>query len=623
MINSNHSSTLFKLTLLAFFLLIVAMLVSLVNQPVSAQTAPCQGAAFNPNGTYVADDIVFLNDVNYKAKWWTQGRPPGDAWETMGACQGPTATPTPTPTLTPTPMPVSNGYDGVRIFYYIEWGVYGRNFFVNDLQKYVDGGYVTDIQYAFIDVDENGSCQLFDEWAAIEKAGRGAYRQKGNLAQLAALRDANPGIKITMSLGGWTLSDHFSNVAKDDTKLANMVSTCVQMMKQYRFDGLDIDWEYPGGGGHPDNAVDPVNDGPNFTKMLQALRDGLDAEGNAPYGGKYLLTAALPAGEDKFQRLEMTNIGQLLDYASLMTYDFNGAWQEMPAHLTALYMNEDDPRFGTGGTGERYYTDHAIQMYLHGGISADGTVIDGGVPPQKLVMGLPFYGLSWSGVSDTEISPGLPGLYTNADSGWGNMMGPMWDGNKSPGPLLDPTGENSGGSWQKGVWDYDDIANRLLDNGYTRYFDEDAVAVYAYNPDISGGTLISYDDPQSVEIKSKYVADNCLGGIMVWEFTNNSEQGSRDLHDAIMAGFATGANPATNSACDPSSPQAQVTPTMTPTIDPTVEPTATPTPGSDIPLAVDVASSGTTHDAYISLFAAVVLMIGVTAVIGRATLRHD
>ena len=269
-------------------------------------------------------------------------------------------------------------------------------------------------------------------------------------------------------------------------------------------------------------------------------------------------------------------------------------------------------------------------MYINGGTTAEGHPVDGGFPRERLVLGLPFYGLSWSGVPNTEVSEGLPGLYTDGDAGRGNMSGTMYDTEwwlgkpGQPNPLLDATGENSGGSWQAGVWDYDDIANRLLDNGYTRYYDEEAVGVYAYNPDIDGGTFISYDDAQTIEIKSKYTADNCLGGVMVWEMTNNSENRNTDLHDGIMAGFATGANPATNPNCDPT---IQVTPMPTsvpPTSEPTSEPGQGGTSGTDTPLAVGVSGREIDNRSLLPLLIAVAITLVVSGTaISRTTLRHD
>ncbi len=467
----------------------------------------------------------------------------------------PNATPMPTAVPEPTAVPDPDAGDGgVHIYYFPEWGVYGRNYQVGDIKPLIDAGYVNTIQYSFIDVLEDGTCQIDDEFAALEwTTGTNGYTQTGTLAQMAALRDDYLGdVKIVLSLGGWTLSDHFSMIAADSAKLQTMAQSCVSLMEQYRFDGLDIDWEFPGGGGRFDNINAPNHetvDGPNFAIMLETLRGALDAAGTGPDGEPYLLTAAVNAGEDKINRLPLEDIHPHLDYLSLMTYDLNGAWQDMPAHNAPLYANDNDPRVVSNEEfSQNYNVDFAIDEFLRRG-----------VPPSKLVMGLAFYGRAWVNVDgntgyDPTNMPGLFGMGSNGtldeESGYwcecepdySLMPEPMWndDGggllsdnaNQTPGASADGLGS---GSWDEAVFDYDDVQNVLLNNGWTRYWDAEAMVPFAYNPDYAGGSWVSYDDVESIAIKTQYASDRCLGGIMVWEFTGNSE--NTDLYDAIQDGM--------------------------------------------------------------------------------------
>jgi len=114
------------------------------------------------------------------------------------------------------------------------------------------------------------------------------------------------------------------------------------------------------------------------------------------------------------------------------------------------------------------------------------------VPPEKLVLGVPFYGKSWIQVPDQN-----PGLYQ--------------PGKEAPNTYLPYSALTS-----------------LQNSGYTRYWDSNASAPYLYNRDIQ--TFISYDDPESLKKKCEYVVDHKLAGVMFWEYTGDS---ANTLLDAI------------------------------------------------------------------------------------------
>ena len=271
------------------------------NSSVSAQ-ATCY-TAWDSSSSYTDGAQVSHNGNNYSFTWagntisgatYEPGNTFAGIWTDEGACGGgggtnpqPTTPPNPQPTTPPTGgggtnPPATGGSasdEAIKIYYFVEWGVYGRDYHVGDIAPLVQAGHVNVIQYSFINVDANGNCMLYDDWAADQRPGTVApYTQVGNLRQLAALRDDYPNdLKVVLSLGGWTLSQNFSDVVADPGKLSTMVSSCVAMMQQYDFDGLDIDWEYPGGGGLGGNSFDPVNDKANYATMVMELRAGLDA----------------------------------------------------------------------------------------------------------------------------------------------------------------------------------------------------------------------------------------------------------------------------------------------------------------------------------------------------------
>jgi chitinase len=234
------------------------------------------------------------------------------------------------------------------------------------------------------------------------------------------------------------------------------------MMMQYGFDGIDLDWEYPGGGGMPGNVERP-EDPANFTLLLAEFRAQLDAQGD------YLLTMAGPAGQAMIQALQLDQIHPYLDWINVMAYDFYGAWSSTTGFHAALYPNPDDPGSQTANAST------AVQQYL-----------DGGVPPEKIVLGAPLYGHGWANVPETNH-----GL-------WNSFNG---------------VPDTSSG---EGTYVYGLIAN--LD-GYERYWDDTAQAAWLYNPTTQ--VMISYEDPQALQAKAAYVRELGLGGMMFWELSHD------------------------------------------------------------------------------------------------------
>jgi chitinase len=251
-------------------------------------------------------------------------------------------------------------------------------------------------------------------------------------------------------------------------KLDRFVSACVQLMRDNGFDGLDIDWEYP--------TAEQMT---TFTSLLEKLRQALDAQGQAD-GRRYLLTIAAPAGSYSMAGMDIPKIMPLLDWINLMTYDFYGSWSETTGFNAPLYTSPADPA--------HWSVDSAVQMYLSLGVS-----------PEKLILGVPFYGRGWQGVKDVN-----QGLFQ-----------PF---NKQPEA-------NSGDSFT-----YIQLKQVYIDK-LSRFWDDIAKAPWLF--DASKGLMISYDDPQSLGFKAEYARQQNLGGMMIWEITSDDEDGS--LLTAIQA----------------------------------------------------------------------------------------
>ncbi len=384
-------------------------------------------------------------------------------------------------------LPSSTNVPPRVVGYYAGWSIYDRSFEVADLPAEK----LTHVNYAFANVS-GGGCVLGDPWADVERhlpgdpwSGPGSDAPYfGNFRQLDLLQEQNPGLLTLISVGGWTWSGNFSDVALTPASRAQFATSCADFMETYGFDGIDIDWEYPGGGGLGSNTSRPV-DTQNFTLLLEALRSELDARGAAS-ARHYLLTIAAPAGAAKIANIEVEQVHPHLDFINVMTYDVNGDWSPVSHFNAPLYATPGEP-LGTPGAN----ADAAIQGY-----------IARGVPAGKLVFGLPFYGRGVQGVPN--VNGGLFQPFSSTPMG-------TWD-NASTGAT--------------GMFDYADIAQNYVDQpGIDAYRDANSGVPWLHAP--ATGLFLSYDDPESIALKKQYVVANGLGGVMIWEMSN-------DLDDQLL-----------------------------------------------------------------------------------------
>src|SRR5579859_1615148 len=173
----------------------------------------------------------------------------------------------------------------------------------------IPAGQLTHVFYAFADISPGGEC------VASKPA-----QDSANWQALQALKQAHPQLKLLLSVGGWSQSALFSDVAASADSRAHFAQSCAALMQANGFDGLDVDWEFPVSGGLPTNHTRP-EDGLNFTALLSALRAALTTQG-AGSGQRYLLTIAAPASPAEYRHLELRLIVPYLDWINLMAYDF-------------------------------------------------------------------------------------------------------------------------------------------------------------------------------------------------------------------------------------------------------------------------------------------------------------
>jgi len=381
--------------------------------------------------------------------------------------------------MEPTYVPLEENPQRI-IGYFASWSISMRGYRVVN----IPGELLTHINYAFgVISPQEDKCVLGDPVADTQKfyGANESFDHKpdlkdalhGAFGQFVKLKAEYPHLKILISLGGWNGSARFSDVALTDEVRSKFVDSCINLyFRKYPgiFDGVDVDWEYPVSGGlYPGRPEDKHN----FTLLLREFRRQLDLQGQAD-GKAYLLTIAAPAGPANYANLELGEIHKTLNWINIMTYDFHGAWDSVTNFNSPLYKTSTDPTLDPV-VREQFNVDAAVQAYLAAGI-----------PPEKLVIGVPFYGRGWQGVGNTNH-----GLYQPA------------------------TGA-APGRFEPGVFEYGDIKKNYLAT-YERYWQEEARVPWLYNPE--KGIMITYEDPQSIAEKAAYVNTNHLSGMMFWELS--------------------------------------------------------------------------------------------------------
>jgi len=307
---------------------------------------------------------------------------------------------------------------------------------------------LTHINYAFVDIKNNRA------WLHREATDTINFRH------LMLLKKQNPALKVLISIGGWTWSGKFSDAVLSDTSRKGFVASAVAIVKRFDMDGIDIDWEYPARPGFEGNIYRP-EDKQNYTLLFKELRSQLD-DMQQQTGKRYLLTTAAGGFKSFLDNTDMGSAQQYLDYVNLMTYDFSGG--KIASHHTNLYESKLYNAHNNA--------DNAVSLFKAAG-----------VPANKLVMGVAFYGRS------SILVPGAKGL------------------------------GDSIATYLRGVG-YTKIKDSVLKiPEYKIHRDSHAKADYLYND--STRQFITYDDEWSVKKKCKYVKRKKMAGVMFWEYNDD------------------------------------------------------------------------------------------------------
>lgn len=302
-----------------------------------------------------------------------------------------------------------------------------------------------------------------------------------NLAALVALKNQNPSLTVLVSVGGWLWSGAFSDMALTKQSRAVFISSVADYVTHNQLDGLDIDWEYPGMAGATTNFR--PEDKQNYTLLLKELRSRFNALEKDLHRPLYV-TVATGANSDFLAHTEMNKVVKYVDTVNLMAYDYYEPDSDaITGNHAPLYTDPADPKKSSA--------DDSVEEYKKAG-----------VPAAKIVLGVPFYGHVWGQVPATNH-----GLF-------------------QPGKEI-----------PNGYADYGNGPQAMLNNGFIRYWDAVAAVPYLYNSEKQ--VWVSYDDPESLALKCKYVLAHKLGGIMFWNYESDS---TGTLLNAVNDGLNKSAN---------------------------------------------------------------------------------
>ncbi|MGW7423479.1 glycosyl hydrolase family 18 protein [Streptomyces sp. NPDC054813] len=357
----------------------------------------------------------------------------------------------------------------VKLGYFTEWGIYGRNYNVKNLVTSGSAAKITHINYAFGNVT-NGQCAIGDAYADYQKtftadqsvsgaADTWDQPLAGNFNQLRELKAKYPNIKVLWSFGGWTWSGGFAQAAANPTAFAD---SCYNLVEDPRwadvFDGIDIDWEYPNACGLSCDTSGAAA----YKNLMAALR--------AKFGSNNLVTAATTAdgtSGGKIDAADYAGAAQYVDWYNVMTYDFFGAFDAdgptAPHSPLTTYTGIPTPGFTTADAIAKYKAK--------------------GVPASKLLIGIGFYGRGWTGV--TQDAPG------------GTATGP------------------APGTYEQGIEDYKVLKTSCPVTGTV------AGTAYAH----CGSNWWSYDTPSTIAGKMSWAKSQSLGGAFFWDFSGDTSDG--------------------------------------------------------------------------------------------------
>jgi len=346
------------------------------------------------------------------------------------------------------------------VCYYTNWAQY-RTKPGQFYPENIDPKLCTHLIYAFGKIDDKS------ELAPFEWNDESTEWSKGMYERVIAHKKTNPKLKVLIAVGGWNQNSMpFSNMVSDEGKRKNFVSKAVEFLIKHKFDGLDLDWEYPANRDTEDRPDDKIY----FTILCKDLRSAFEPH-------NFLLTAAVAAGYKYIQSAyELTEFYRYVDWINIMSYDMHGSWDNTTGHNAPLYSHEFDKD-------KLLNVDYAVKLWsTH-------------VPSKKLVLGVASYGRSF------KLREGFESC-------------PLTD---TPASEAASSGKFSR---EAGFLTYYEVCDKILSDDWKYVWNDEQKVPFAYTNEMLSSTApiewVGFDDVRSIEYKSKYIISKKLGGGMLW-----------------------------------------------------------------------------------------------------------
>lgn len=411
--------------------------------------------------------------------------------------------------------------------YFPEWAYKSKehNYFnVTDLQ-WED---LTHIQYSFAMVDEATNKVAFgDKFAATEETFDGmdlsyngekitldeSLPYKGHFNLLQQMKKKYNDVDLLISIGGWAGSRGFYTMMDTNEGINTFTDSCVEFIRDYGFDGVDIDFEFPSStsmSGNPDDfdVSEPRRKTINarYNLMMKTLREKLD-KASTEDGKDYLLTAAVSGSSWVLGGVESNEFAKYLDFLSIMSYDYHGGWNEFVENQANIYPDKEDKE-----------TMNMIMPVL--GMDWSYKYYRGVLPPEKILMGIPYYTRGWENVQGGN-GTGLHGTSKTPATGKYNIWGDLdANGNQIP------AGANP-------LWH---VLN-LMEQDENLKVHWDPVGKVPYIWQNNEKVFLTFENEKSIDERLKYIEEKNLGGALIWvmdgdyDLNPNYVEGSTDINE--------------------------------------------------------------------------------------------